>query len=73
LFTIQHVTILYRPIKITAAQAKKLKTEPRDKNEVAAESALEELIAKQTKQMVIGNDCLLERCSDFLTFGAIST
>jgi NAD-dependent DNA ligase len=99
LYTIQHVTILYRPIKITAAQAKKLKTEPRDKNEVAAESALEELIAKQTKQMfkvrdtieplvnkadlqnilfannsgmVIGNDCLLERCSDFLTFGAIS-
>ncbi|KAG5673403.1 hypothetical protein PVAND_003458 [Polypedilum vanderplanki] len=86
-----------KAIEITEAQAKKLKTEPRDKDEVEAENALEKLITEQTKLlfkvrdeiqflkksdlqnilfvndsgMVSGSDALIERCSDFLTFGAI--
>jgi poly [ADP-ribose] polymerase len=75
-----------------------LKSEPKDKDEIKAESALETLIAKQTKQyfkvrdtiksiagkselqnilfankscMVEGVDGLLDRVTDFLTFGAL--
>jgi len=75
-----------------------LKEEPKDKDEIKAESALEALIAKQTKQlfkvrdtikpiagksdlqnilftnnscMVEGVDGLLDRVTDFLTFGAL--
>jgi poly [ADP-ribose] polymerase 1 len=78
--------------------AKKLKGEPKDKEEVEKENQLENLIATQTKQlfkvrdtienlitkadlqqilfangsgMVEGSDGLLDRCADFLTFGAI--
>lgn len=89
----------HRAIKITAAQAKKLKAEPKDEVDAAAESALEETIKKQSKMlfkvrdklkelctkdqlqsilfannsgMVAGMDDLLDRCADFLTFGALA-
>jgi poly [ADP-ribose] polymerase len=85
-------------IKLTEAQAKKLKAEPKDKKEEKQESELEKKIEKQTKQMfkvrdaikkiankvelqnilfandagmVEGTEGLLDRCADFLTFGAI--
>lgn len=94
----QCIFFFNRAIKIDETQAKKLKAEPKDEVDLAAENALEETIKKQTKQlfkirdflhklctktdlqnilfannstMVEGNDNLLDRCADFLTFGAL--
>ncbi|KAL7019197.1 hypothetical protein ACKWTF_011043 [Chironomus riparius] len=94
----KEVKNVLKAIEITEAQAKKLKSEPKDKNELKEENALETKIAKQTKQlfkvrdtikpiagngdlqnilfannsgMVEGVDGLLDRVTDFLTFGAL--
>lgn len=45
-------------IELTESQAKKLKSEPRDKDEVATENKLEDLIAKQTKQLFKVRDAI---------------
>lgn len=52
----------FRAIKIDETQAKKLKAEPKDEVDVAKESALEETIKKQSKQLYKIRDALKEKC-----------
>lgn len=86
-------------IKVDEEQIKKMKHEPLNEAEKAANKELEDTIAKQTKMLFIirdelekscskgdlqnilftnksciveGKDRLLDRCADFLTFGALA-